>query len=128
MDQRSLPTAQPGMTRAMPTRRAVIMALGVTSLGDLGSKIAVLITTLAAANLVDPDRFAGYVGLMAISLIAGALWDAGISTVVSVEGARDAPFDRLVRRVVRARSLTLPIALAALAIGFLVFGQITPLE
>jgi O-antigen/teichoic acid export membrane protein len=106
----------------------VILALGTNGLGDLGSKAAVLVTTVAAANLVDPGRFAAYVGLLAISLVAAALWDAGISTLVSVEGSRDAPFDRLARRVARARALTLPVAIAALAVGFLVFGQLTPID
>jgi|GEM_PF-3070819 len=112
----------------LPPRRDVIKALGVNGFGDLGSKIAVLLTTIAAANLVDPDRFAAYVGLLAVSLIAAAIWDAGISTLVSVQGARGAPFDRAIRRVARARILTLPVALAALAVGFVVFGRIAATE
>jgi O-antigen/teichoic acid export membrane protein len=122
IEQRDLP-----MT-AFPSRRFVILALGTNGIGDLGSKAAVLVTTVAAANLVDPNRFAAYVGLLAASLVAAALWDAGISTLVSVEGARDAPFDRLIRRVARARGPTLPIAVGTLAVGFLVFGRLAPID
>ena len=113
---------------SLPSRRAVVLALGVSGLGDLGSKVAVLVTTIAAAHLVDPAGFAAYAGLLAIALIAAAMWDAGISTLVSVQGAHNAPFNELVRRVVRVRVLTVPIAVATLAVGFLVFGQVTALD
>jgi O-antigen/teichoic acid export membrane protein len=98
--------------------------LGRSGGGEFAAKAAFLATTVAAARLLDPAGFAVYSGLLAVGLLAAAFWDAGISTLVVTASSRHAPIDALLRRVLTARLLTLPIWLAAIGLGVLVFGSI----
>ena len=116
------PGAFPPMT-SIPGRGSLIVALSRSGAGDITSKAAVLVTTIAAARLLDPVAFAVYSGLLAVALLAAAFWDAGISTLVTTVASRHAPIVAVFRRVVLARLITLPIWLAAIGLGFLVFGS-----
>ncbi len=108
---------------SIPGGRSLLSALSKSGAGDLAAKAAVLTTTVAAARLLEPASFAVYSGLLAAALIGAAFWDAGITTLVTTVAARHAPTGEVFRRVLTARLMTLPIWLAAMALGFLVFGS-----
>jgi lipopolysaccharide exporter len=109
----------------IPGRRGMLTALSRTGGGDLASKAAVLATTVVVARLLDPATFAVYAGLLAVTILAGSFWDAGISTVVITAIAGHGPTRAILRRVLVARLITLPIWLVVLALGFLLFGTRT---
>jgi O-antigen/teichoic acid export membrane protein len=108
---------------AIPARSGLIAALTRTGGGDLASKAALLLSTVVAARLLEPAAFAVYAGLLAVGLLAAALWDAGISTVVTTAASRGAPTGAILRRVLTARLPTLPVWFAAIALGLFVFGS-----
>jgi O-antigen/teichoic acid export membrane protein len=108
----------------IPGRGSLLGALSRTGAGDSASKAAVLVTTVAAARLLDPAAFAIYAGLLAVGLLAGACWDAGISTLVTIAASRQAPTRVVFWRVLVTRLMTLPVWLAAIGLGFLVFRSI----
>jgi len=90
------------------------------------SKLAVIATTVMAARLLTPGRFATYVGLLAAAHLGAAAWDAGVSTLVSVErSGAHAPLSRLANRVLRARLQSFPGWLAAFALASWVLGATT---
>lgn len=113
---------------AIPARGGMLAALTRTGGGDLASKAAILLTTVIAARLLEPAAFAVFAGLLAVALLAAALWDAGISTVVTTAASRGAPTGAVVRRMLTARLPTLPVWLAAIAIGFIIFGSLAALN
>ena len=117
------PDALPALT-SLPDRGSLIAALSRSGAGEVTSKAAVLLTTVAAARLLDPAAFAVYSGLLAVALLAAAFWDAGISTLVVTASSRHAPIGAVLRRVLTARLLTLPVWLVAIGLGVVVFGSI----
>jgi O-antigen/teichoic acid export membrane protein len=108
---------------SIPRSGGLFAALGRSSVGELATKAAVLATVVAAARILDPSTFAVYSGLLAVALLAAAFWDAGISTVVTTVASRHAPAGAIFRRVLVARLTTLPVLLAGIGLGFLVFGS-----
>jgi O-antigen/teichoic acid export membrane protein len=104
-------------------RSGLFAALGRTGGSEVASKGAVLATTVAAARLLDPSAFAAYSGLLAVALLAAAFWDAGISTLVTTAASRHAPVGAVLRRVLAARLITLPVWLGAIWLGVIVFGS-----
>lgn len=55
--------------------------------GDALSKLALLVTVVVAARAMSPLDFGRYLGLWATAVVAAALWDAGVSTLVTREVA-----------------------------------------
>ena len=94
--------------------------------GDLTSKIAVVAVSVLAARTLAPDRFATYIGLLAAAYLAAAAWDAGVSTLVSLERSRSrAPLSELAGRVAAARLRAFPAWLAAFALASVALGVAT---
>jgi O-antigen/teichoic acid export membrane protein len=86
--------------------------------GDVASRIAVLVTTLVAVRALDPAQFGLYIVLYAIALVAAALWDLGVSVVVSREvGSGRVAAGTALASASRLRVITLPAWFAALAVG-----------
>lgn len=104
-------------------RSGLVAALGRTGGSEIASKGAVLATTVIAARMLDSSAFAAYSGLLAVALLAAAFWDAGISTLVTTAASRHAPVGAVLRRVVAARLMTLPVWLGAIGLGVIVFGS-----
>lgn len=90
------------------------------------SRVAVLLTTLIAVRVLAPGEFGLYVSLYAVALIAAAIWDLGLSVVVSrgVGGGRFSARTALARGV-RLRVLALPVWIAALAAGLALASKLT---
>jgi O-antigen/teichoic acid export membrane protein len=101
-------------------RSGLVWTLG----GDGASKVAVLVLNLLAARQLLPTEFALYVGILATSLFASAFWDAGVSTLVSVEIARTtAPVLRVLGRALALRVPTLPIWGVVLVLGYAILAR-----
>jgi O-antigen/teichoic acid export membrane protein len=91
--------------------------------------VAVLILNLLAARELVPTQFGLYVGILAVSLLGSALWDAGVSTLVSVEIAKNAaPVRQVLARALTRRLPTLPIWGAVLALGFWILARSEPVD
>ncbi|MEX0631019.1 MAG: oligosaccharide flippase family protein [Chloroflexota bacterium] len=94
--------------------------------GDLASKLAVVVVSIMAARALAPEVFATYLGLLAAAHVGAAVWDAGVSTLVTVERSRSrAPLSVLAERVVRARLLAFPAWVGAFALASLALGVAT---
>jgi O-antigen/teichoic acid export membrane protein len=106
--------------------RAVIIAMGKSGGGDLAAKLALLATNVIAARVLGPADFAAWAGLLASGLIAAAIWDFGVSTLVTAEGSRAAPLLPVLRRVLAVRVRTMPLWLGVLAIGIVTVARIAP--
>ena len=52
---------------------------------DLASKCAVLVTSLVAVRSLQPSSFGVFVGMSATTVMAAALWDFGLSALVTVD-------------------------------------------
>jgi O-antigen/teichoic acid export membrane protein len=65
--------------------RQILQGILPSTAADVLSKVAILLTAVAAARLLDPSPFAQYVGLFATSLIAAAAWEFGSTTVITRE-------------------------------------------
>lgn len=64
--------------------REIAGALTGSASGDLTSKLAgIAVSVMAARSLAE--GFATYVGLLAVAHLGAAAWDAGVSTLASVE-------------------------------------------
>jgi len=92
--------------------------------GESISKIAVLATSLIAVRALAPVEFGIYLGLVATTIIAAALWDLGVSTVLT----RELAAERLTTRqaVVRAAELrvrSLPVWVGTFALGSAILGS-----
>lgn len=86
--------------------------------GDALSKLALLITTVVAARAMSPLDFGRYIGLWATAVVAAALWDAGVSTLVTREvAAGRAGVGRVLARAARLRVVTLVVWVAVFAVG-----------
>jgi O-antigen/teichoic acid export membrane protein len=89
----------------------------------------VLLLNLLAARQLVPTEFGLYVGILATSLLASAFWDAGVSTLVSVEIARkSAPLGRVLGRALALRLPTLPIWGLVLALGYAILARSQPVD
>lgn len=91
---------------------------------ELASKCAVLVTSLIAVRSLAPSWFGVFVGMSATTLMAGALWDFGLSALLTREIAagRVGPRQAL-GAIVRLRSMLLPLWFAAFAVGALVIDR-----
>jgi len=79
----------------------------------------VLLLNILAARQLVPTEFGLYVGILATSLLGSAVWDTGVSTLVSVEVARkSAPVTQALGRALALRVRTLPIWGVVLALGY----------
>jgi O-antigen/teichoic acid export membrane protein len=112
----------------LPASSRLLKAVGMSGGGDVAAKAAFLLTTFCAARLLDPASFAAYAGLQATAVIAAAIWDAGIATLVVTQGAQNARPGAIARRVLVVRVVTFPLWIVALAVGFEVFGHLLDLE
>jgi O-antigen/teichoic acid export membrane protein len=87
-------------------------------LGDSASKLAVLATTLIAVRALDPARFATYVGLLATAIVAGSVWDAGVSYLITREfSAGRISIDRGLLQALSIRLRLAPVWAIAFAVG-----------
>jgi polysaccharide transporter, PST family len=91
---------------------------------DLASKCAVLVTSLVAVRSLQPSSFGVFVGMSATTVMAAALWDFGLSALVTREIASGhvGPLQALAA-VLRLRSILWPLWFAAFAIGALVIDR-----
>jgi O-antigen/teichoic acid export membrane protein len=69
------------------------------------------------------------VGILATSLLGSALWDTGVSTLVSVEIAKNAaPVLQALRRALTLRLPTLPVWGIVLALGYWILARSLPVD
>ncbi len=126
-DGRATRVAPDGPSTSPPRR--IRAALGWTLGGDSASKVAVLLLNLLAARQLAPTEFGLYVGILATSLLGSAFWDAGVSTLVSVEVAKkSAPVMQALGRALSLRLPTLPIWGVVLALGYWVLARSQPVD
>jgi O-antigen/teichoic acid export membrane protein len=111
-----------------PSGRALLRALGTSGGGDLLAKAAVLLTSVIAARLLEPAAFAVYVAVLAVALVAAAVWDMGISTLVTTNAARGAPRGAVFTRVATARLLVVPVWIATMTIGLIVISRLSAID
>ncbi len=100
-------------------RAAIAFAKPVAWLmsGDALSKFALLVTTVVAARALSPLDFGRYLGLWATAVVAAAVWDAGVSTLVTREiAAGRASVGRAIAGAARLRVVTL-VVWAAVFVG-----------
>jgi len=91
---------------------------------DLASKCAVLVTSLMAVRSLHPSGFGVFVGMSATTLMAGAVWDFGLSALLTREVAAGQVGPReAIGSIVRLRSTLLPVWFAAFAVGALVIDR-----
>ncbi|HEV3162614.1 MAG TPA: oligosaccharide flippase family protein, partial [Isosphaeraceae bacterium] len=104
----------------MPVGRSLRWSAGT----DLASKSAVLVTSLVAVRSLQPSWFGVFVGMSATTLMASALWDFGLSALLTREVASGhvGPQPAL-RSILRLRPMLLPLWLAAFAVGTLVIDR-----
>jgi O-antigen/teichoic acid export membrane protein len=104
----------------MPVGRSLRWTAGT----DLASKCAVLVTSLVAVRSLQPSWFGVFVGMSATTLMASALWDFGLSALLTREVASGRVGPRAaLRSIVRLRPMLLPLWLAAFAVGTLVIDR-----
>jgi O-antigen/teichoic acid export membrane protein len=121
-------TVTPSHT-GVPSPRRLRTAIAWTLGGDSASKVAVLILNLLAARQLVPTEFGLYVGILATSLLGSAFWDAGVSTLVSVEVAKKStPAAQVVRRALALRLPTLPVWGIVLALGYAILARSQPVD
>jgi O-antigen/teichoic acid export membrane protein len=109
-----------------PGAREIVGAVSWSAGGDLISKLAVIVVSIVGARVLAPERFAAFIGLLAAAYFAAAAWDAGVSTLVSVERSRAAaPLAGIALRVFRTRLVSLPAWLAAFALAVLAIRSAT---
>lgn len=91
---------------------------------DLASKCAVLATSLVAVRSLQPSSFGVFVGMSATTVMAAALWDFGLSALVTREIASGhvGP-QRALAAVLRLRSVLLPLWFAVFTVGALVIDR-----
>jgi O-antigen/teichoic acid export membrane protein len=87
-------------------------------LGEISSKVALLITTFASARLLDPNAFAIYSGFLAIMLLSAAVSDLGLSQLLTRElaGCRSGTVDGLIRVLTRKLAI-LPLWVITVAVS-----------
>lgn len=108
------------------TVQSVARAVSWSVAGDGTSKLAVVVVNVMVARALAPERFATYVGLLAAAYLGAAAWDAGVSTLVSVERARShASLRSLANRVVQTRLRSLPAWFVAFVLGTLAVALAT---
>jgi O-antigen/teichoic acid export membrane protein len=82
------------------------------------SKLALLVATIVAARAMSPIELGRYIGLWATAVVAAALWDAGVSTLVTREiAAERMGVRRALGGAARLRMTTFVIWAAAFAVG-----------
>jgi len=109
-----------GLTERVQARLKgqVVGALGWSFVSDLVAKLAVLVVNLAAIAILPPDAFGRFVTLQASALLSVAVWDFGVSPLLTrqIAAGRLTVADLFVE-VLRLRAMTLVPALAVLAVG-----------
>jgi O-antigen/teichoic acid export membrane protein len=121
MSSNDLPAQQP------VTARFLAAALLGSAVPDVVGKIAFMVTAVAAARSLDPSSFGQFVGLLAAAVMAGALWDMGLTTVLSREVGRDSTVARdAVLRVLSIRLFLGPLWLLAYVCGVLLVSRDQP--
>ena len=97
---------------------ALAKPVGWLMSGDGLSKVALLVTTLVAARAMSPLDFGRYISLWAAAVVAAALWDAGVSTLVTREvAAGRAGVGHALVGAVRLRIATVVVWLAVFAVS-----------
>ena len=92
------------------------------------AKVAVLATSLIAAEALSPGQFGRYASLYALTFFAAAVWDFGVSTLLTRETAAG----RLTPRQALLEALTLrlkaaPVLIITHAAGLLLIGSALPI-
>ena len=96
---------------------------------DAAAKASVLALAIVAARALEPERFAQFVGFVAVMLLAAAIWDFGVSPLIAREVANGRMGTRSsVLEAARLRVFTLPLWLAAFALGSLVMATLGSVE
>jgi O-antigen/teichoic acid export membrane protein len=96
---------------------------------DVGSKLAVLLTTFVLVRALAPVTFGQYIGLVATSMLAAAIWDAGSSTLLTREFAKGAlSVKDALRQVYRLRRRLFIVWLLAFLLGAYFVTRGRPLD
>jgi O-antigen/teichoic acid export membrane protein len=104
--------------------RAVGRPLGWSVGTDLAAKAAVLVTTLIAVRSLPPSKFGIFVGMSASALMAAALWDFGLSPLLTREVATGyVGIRRALAAVFQLRLKLLPLWLTTFAVGTVVVDR-----
>jgi O-antigen/teichoic acid export membrane protein len=102
-----------------------------TAGADAVGKLALLVTTLFVAHALSPLLFGEYIGLAATLAVAAALWDLGLTTLVTREvGAGRIGVAAGIRQVLLLRLRTILVWAAAFLIGATILakgGAVSPL-
>jgi O-antigen/teichoic acid export membrane protein len=89
--------------------------------GDALAKLATLVTTLVAVRVLDPLEFGLYTGFSATALLAGSMWDLGVSSLLTRELASDRLRGSVIARLLVLRARTFPLWLLVFVLGSFVF-------
>jgi len=99
-------------------------SLGWSAGTDLASKCAVLVTTLIAVRSLQPSKFGVFVGMSATTIMAAALWDFGLSSLLTREvAAGHVGMRQALTAVLQLRSKLLPLWFTTFAAGTLVIDR-----
>lgn len=107
-----------------PAGRFLVTGSGWIALTHIASKVALLVTVIVGARLLDVEEFGLLMSLYAVVLIASVVWDLGTSLM----SARDVAAGELslilaIRMILKARAWTLPLWAAVFACGVWAVGE-----
>ncbi len=107
----------------------IASSLGWSTGTDLASKAAVLIATLVAIRALSPALFGAFVGLSATATLGAAVWDFGLSQLLTREvAASRVSASRGLIRLAKLRAFTFPALVLVLAVGMGVIGRRQPVQ
>jgi O-antigen/teichoic acid export membrane protein len=114
-------------TQQPVTARFLAAALLGSAVPDVVGKLAFMVATVTAARSLEPSSFGQFVGLLAAAVMASALWDVGLTTVLSREVGRDRSVAReAIGRVLSIRLFLGPLWLLAYVSGVLLVSHDQP--
>jgi O-antigen/teichoic acid export membrane protein len=107
------------MIKLRPLVRSLLWLLS----GDGLAKAATLVTTLIAVRALNPLEFGLYTGFYATAVLAGSIWDLGVSPLLTREVATGRLLPRVASRLASLRIRTSPLWLAVFVVGVSVFTR-----
>lgn len=117
---------QRGRTRESMSlgRRDLARTFFTSLIGDVSSKLGLLVTTLIAVRSLAPWEFGQFVGLSATALVAASVWDVGVSPLLTREVAAErVPIVAGLLKAIRLRVTALGLWLAAFGLGTVILTR-----
>jgi O-antigen/teichoic acid export membrane protein len=105
------------------TLKSLLVGSGWTFLGQILSKVSLLIVSVLTARSIGVERFGLFVSVQGTSLLAVAIWDIGFTPMITRQvAALEDDIQSLVRSAVVVRLWLLPVVVVIMAASAAILG------